>query len=143
MTTTRRDFLRRSAMASAAAALVLEFSWCRDGDVGASTGAGAAFHPNSWLEVRSDGGVTLVAPNSEMGQGARTVLPMLLAEELGADWSKIEIRHAMPGAEFPDMRTSGSSSVVDNWIPLRKAGAAAREMLIAAAAARWKAPAAE
>jgi isoquinoline 1-oxidoreductase beta subunit len=142
MTTTRRDFLRRSAFASAAAALVLEFSWCRDGDVVASTSS-AAFHPNSWLEVRSDGGVTLVAPNSEMGQGARTVLPMLLAEELGADWSKIEIRHAMPGAEFPDMRTSGSSSVVDNWIPLRKAGAAAREMLVAAAAARWNVPAAE
>ena len=142
MTTNRRDFLRRSAFASAAAALVLEFSWCRDGDVVAST-ASAAFHPNSWLEVRSDGGIVLVAPNSEMGQGARTVLPMLLAEELGADWSKIEVRHAMPGAEFPDMRTSGSSSVVDNWIPLRKAGAAAREMLIAAAAARWNVPAAE
>jgi len=143
MTTTRRDFLRRSAIASAAAALVLQFPWSGEGEIVSTTASEAAFHPNSWLEVRSDGTVVLVAPNSEMGQGARTVLPMLLAEELGADWSKVEVRHAMPGAEFPDMRTSGSSSVVDNWIPLRRAGAAAREMLIAAAAARWKVPAAE
>ena len=143
MSATRRDFLRRSAIGGAAAALVLQFPWSGEGEVVATTAEGAAFSPNPWISIDGAGKITLVAAQSEMGQGVRTSLPMLLAEELGADWTRIEIRHATPGAEFPEMRTSGSSSVVDNWIPLRTAGATAREMLVAAAAARWKVPAAE
>ncbi len=143
MSATRRDFLRRGAIGGAAAALVLQFPWSADGEVVRTTAERAAFSPNPWIRIDASGTVTLTATNSEMGQGARTALPMLLAEELGADWSKVDVRHAMPGAEFPDMRTSGSSSIVDNWIPLRKTGAAAREMLIAAAAARWSVPASE
>ena len=143
MSTTRRDFLRRSALGGAAAALVLQFPWTGEGEIVATTAAEAPFHPNPWIEIGPSGSVVLVATNSEMGQGARTSLPMLLAEELGADWANVAVRHAMPGKDFPDMRTSGSSSVVDNWIPLRKVGAAAREMLIAAAAERWRVPADE
>ena len=143
MSATRREFLRRTALGGAAAALVLQFSWTGEGEVVATTAAAAPFSPNPWIRIDAEGRVTLTTAQSEMGQGVRTSLPMILAEELGADWTRIEIRHAMPGAEFPDMRTSGSSSVVDNWNPLRKAGAAAREMLIAAAAARWKVSATE
>ncbi|HET7451892.1 MAG TPA: molybdopterin cofactor-binding domain-containing protein, partial [Thermoanaerobaculia bacterium] len=140
---TRRAFLRDVAIGGAAVALVLEFSWSGEGEIVRTTAEAAPFSPNPWISIDADGKVVLVAAQSEMGQGVRTSLPMILADELGADWSKVEIRHAMPGAAFPEMRTSGSSSVVDNWNPLRKAGAAAREMLIGAAAARWKVPAAE
>jgi isoquinoline 1-oxidoreductase beta subunit len=138
----RRDFLRLGALGGAAA-LTLRFRWEEaDVEIVKTTAAEAAFSPSPWISIDAAGKVTLTAHRSEMGQGARTALPMILAEELGADWSKIEIRHATPGPDFPDMRTSGSSSVVDSWVPLRKAGAAAREMLRAAAAARWAVPAA-
>jgi isoquinoline 1-oxidoreductase beta subunit len=75
-----------------------------------------------------------------MGQGVRTILPMMLAEELEADWSNIEIEQAMPGARFKAirLRTSGSGSTEGTYKALRKAGATAREMLIAAAAEQWK-----
>jgi isoquinoline 1-oxidoreductase beta subunit len=141
---TRRDFLRLGALGGAAA-LVLRFRWEADAQVVKSMAADtadAAFSPSPWIAIDASGKVTLTAHRSEMGQGARTALPMILAEELGADWSKVEVRHAAPGPDFPDMRTSGSSSVEDSWAPLRQAGAAAREMLLAAAAARWGVPAA-
>jgi isoquinoline 1-oxidoreductase beta subunit len=141
MSATRRDFLRIGALSSAAA-LVLQFRWEADAQVVKSAAADAEISPNPWIAIDASGKVTLTAHRSEMGQGARTALPMILAEELGADWSKVEIRHAAPGPAFPDMRTSGSSSVEDSWVPLRQAGAAAREMLVAAAAARWGVPAA-
>ena len=139
MSATRREFLRAGAIGGAAA-LVLQFPWNAGGELVKTTPSRAAFSPNPWVSIDASGRVVLTAAQSEMGQGVRTALPMLLAEELGADWTSIEVRHALPGAEFPDMRTSGSSSVVDGWIPLRNAGAAAREMLIAAAAARWNVP---
>jgi isoquinoline 1-oxidoreductase beta subunit len=141
MNATRRDFLRIGAL-SGAAALVLQFRWEADAQVVMSAAADAELSPNPWIAIDASGKVTLTAHRSEMGQGARTALPMILAEELGADWSKVEIRHAAPGPAFPDMRTSGSSSVEDSWAPLRQAGAAAREMLLTAAAARWGVPAA-
>jgi len=73
-----------------------------------------------------------------MGQGVRTALPMALAEELDLDWSRIEVVNANPGPDFKSMQTGGSTSVSGTWNPLRKAGAAARQMLVAAAAAQWK-----
>ena len=145
MTATRRDFLKLGAMGGAAA-LVLQFRATATGEGGevvkTTAAAAAAFSPSPWISIDAAGKVTLTVAKSEMGQGAHTSLAMILAEELGADWSTIEIRHASPGATFPDMRTSGSSSVIDSWDPLRQAGAAAREMLRAAAAARWGVPAA-
>jgi isoquinoline 1-oxidoreductase beta subunit len=141
LSTSRREFLRQAAVGGGAA-LVLQFCWA-DGEVTSSSPAQAAFSPNPWISIDAEGRVTLTAAHSEMGQGARTALPMILAEELGADWSKVEVRHALPGPDFPDMRTSGSGSVVDSWNPLRRAGAAAREMLLAAAAARWAVPVGE
>jgi isoquinoline 1-oxidoreductase beta subunit len=79
-----------------------------------------------------------------MGQGVRTLLPMLLAEELDADWARVRIEQATPGGRFQGVRlhTSGSSSSSDTFVELRSAGAAAREMLVQAAAARWGVPAA-
>src|SRR5688500_11205882 len=140
MNVSRRGFVQWSSITGAA--LVLGIS--RDDRVFAlapDTGTAAPFEPNKWLRIDADGSVTIVAHRSEMGQGVRTALPMIVAEELGADWSRVSVQHAEPGALFPDMRTSGSSSVAGSWRPLRVAAAAAREMLTAAAAARWGVPA--
>ena len=81
-----------------------------------------------------------MVPRSEMGQGVRTSLPMILAEELEADWKQIKIEQVGASTLFGDQTTGGSASVRTCWTPMRKAGAAAREMLIAAAALKWGVP---
>jgi isoquinoline 1-oxidoreductase beta subunit len=125
MTTTRRDFLKLTA--AGGSALVLGFHAFAEND--------ARFTPNVWLRIDRDGTVTVTAPKVEMGQGVRTSLPMILAEELDADWERIRVVQGIAGSKLR-LGTGGSYSVRGLWKPLRNAGAAAREMLIAAAAAR-------
>jgi isoquinoline 1-oxidoreductase subunit beta len=98
------------------------------------------FSPNAYLRITPDNRVTIVVARSEMGQGVRTALPMILAEELEADWKQIEIEQASASTLFGDQTTGGSASVRSTWDPMRKAGAAAREMLISAAALWWGVP---
>ena len=105
---------------------------------GADADAAGLFKPNAWIRIDADGSVTLTIGKSEMGQGVRTSLAMLLAEELEADWSRIKLVQASPGSDYEDLGTGGSDSMRSSWKPLRQAGAAAREMLTTAAAARWK-----
>jgi CO/xanthine dehydrogenase Mo-binding subunit len=97
----------------------------------------AAFSPNAYLTITPDGKITVVVARSEMGQGVRTSLPMILAEELEADWKQIAIEQAGASTLFGDQTTGGSASVRTTWDPMRKAGAQAREMLISAAAQQW------
>jgi CO/xanthine dehydrogenase Mo-binding subunit len=99
--------------------------------------ADTAFSPNAYLTITPDGKITIVVARSEMGQGVRTSLPMILAEELEADWKQIAIEQAGAGTVFGDQTTGGSASVRTTWEPMRKAGAQAREMLITAAAQQW------
>jgi isoquinoline 1-oxidoreductase subunit beta len=129
MTSTRRDFIRLALVSGSALAI----GW----DVRADDGEAAPFAPNGWIEIGRDDKVTLTIGKSEMGQGVRTSLPMILAEELGADWSRVAFRQASPGERYPGLGTGGSWSIRGSWKRLRMAGAAAREMLIGAAAARW------
>jgi isoquinoline 1-oxidoreductase subunit beta len=96
------------------------------------------FKPNGWIQIDEKGAVRLTIGKSEMGQGVRTSLAMILADELEADWSRISIVQASPGPDFTRLGTGGSWSLGGSWKILRQAGAAAREMLISAAAARWK-----
>ena len=93
--------------------------------------------PNVYVTIDSQGSVTITVPRSEMGQGVRTALPMILAEELEADWSTIRVEQAPGDRKFGDQTTGGSTSVRTRYQPLRRAGAVAREMLIAAAAQTW------
>jgi isoquinoline 1-oxidoreductase beta subunit len=137
--TTRRDFLKTAAASSAA--LVIGVRW--DGDVFAATKPTAAFAPNVWLRIEATGKTLLTVGKSEMGQGVRTSLPMILADELDADWTKVELVQAQPSADFKRLGTGGSWSVGGSWKPLRQAAAAAREMLVAAAAAQWGVSAAD
>jgi isoquinoline 1-oxidoreductase beta subunit len=98
------------------------------------------FSPNAYLRISPDNKITIVVARSEMGQGVRTALPMILAEELDADWKQIEIEQAGASTLFGDQTTGGSASIRTTWDPMRKAGAAAREMLISAAALTWGVP---
>ena len=99
-----------------------------------------AFSPNAYLRITPDNKITIVVARSEMGQGVRTALPMILAEELEADWKHIEIEQAGASTLYGDQTTGGSASVRTTWDPMRKSGAAAREMLISAAALTWGVP---
>lgn len=131
----RRDFLKLSLLAGSSLAIGFRFD---DGFRFDEAYADAAtpFQPNGWVRIDPDGTVTLTVGKSEMGQGVRTSLPMILAEELDADWSSIRIEQASPGAQFPRLGTGGSFSVAGLWTPLRKAGATARDLLLTAAAAQ-------
>ena len=102
----------------------------------------APFAPNAWLRIGTDDSVLVIVDRSEMGQGVTTSLPMLLAEELEADWTKIRFEFAPADKAYINQLfgiqgTGGSSSVRAAWKPLRQAGAQARTMLIAAAAQTW------
>ena len=128
----RRDFL--TAGVAAGAGLVIGFYLPH------GSSAANAFAPNAYLKITPDGKITIVVARSEMGQGVRTSLPMILAEELEADWKQITIEQAGASTLYGDQTTGGSASVRTTWDPMRKAGAAAREMLISAAALEWGVP---
>jgi isoquinoline 1-oxidoreductase beta subunit len=129
----RREFV--AAGVAAGAGLVIGFYLPRG-----SASHEEAFSPNAYLRITPDNKVTIVVARSEMGQGVRTALPMILAEELEADWNQIEIEQAGASTLFGDQSTGGSASVHSTWDPMRKAGATAREMLISAAALTWGIP---
>ena len=126
----RRDFVKLSA----GAGLWVAFG---GGKALAAPAAEAGLSPSVWLHVGTDGVVTVYLAKSEMGQGSYTGMAVLVAEELEADWKRVRVVQADADARFGTMSTGGSSSVRRSYEPLRKAGAAAREMLVAAAAKRW------
>ncbi|GBD32693.1 Isoquinoline 1-oxidoreductase subunit beta [bacterium HR33] len=132
---TRREFLKTGA--AAGATLIIGFYLPVPGRRGSTA---TSFKPNAWLEVHSDGSVTIWTGRSEMGQGVRTAMPMIVAEELEADWQKVTVVQADANPAYGDQVTVGSRSVRSGFEPLRKAGAAAREMLISAAALTWNVP---
>ncbi|MEZ5458861.1 MAG: molybdopterin cofactor-binding domain-containing protein [Steroidobacteraceae bacterium] len=102
------------------------------------------FAPNAFLAIATDGTITIWLTRSEMGQGIQTALPRLIAEELDADWSRVRIEQAVAGElDYGSLFTAASSSISANWIELRRAGAVARAMLVAAAGEAWGAGAAD
>jgi isoquinoline 1-oxidoreductase beta subunit len=141
---TRRQFLKMAG-AGLAIAAVSTPSGFRLLSAAELEKAGTAFHPNVWLEVLPDNTVIITVNKSEMGQGIYTSLPMIVADELDADWKDVRMAPAPAADAYKDVlfgmqATGGSSSIRHMSEPLRKAGAAAREMLVAAAAAEWKVP---
>jgi isoquinoline 1-oxidoreductase subunit beta len=136
---TRRTFLKASLTASGA--LLLGFH-LRSSD--GATDASAAFSPDGFIRIDRDGTVTLIMPQVEMGQGTYTSISMILAEELDAKWDSVKVEHAPPSDAlygnpvFKEQMTGNSNSIRSFWMPLRQSAAAARAMLVAAAAKRWK-----
>lgn len=141
----RRDFLRTSAAVGGGLLISLyipELALSRNTDAAAPTPTPATFTPNAFIRIGVDDSVTIIVGKAEMGQGVYTSLPMLVAEELEADWSKIKVESAPVDAAynhtvFGIQMTGGSTSTASEWERMRKAGATARVMLIAAAAQSW------
>jgi len=135
----RREFIKLGALAGGGLLLGV-----RPDGAAADGGLAAPFQPGPFLMVDADGSVTVWVARSDMGQGVRTTVPMIVADEMDADWSRVRIVQADAHPNrYGRMMTVGSSSVRGGgWTPLRRAGAAAREMLRSAAAERWKVAAA-
>jgi len=131
----RRGFLQ-GALASGVFVLSVRFVpaplLAAEGDATA-----APFEPSLWMSIASDGTVTIVAHRSEMGCGSRTALPLVVADELDADWSKVKIEQAIGDPKYGEQDTDGSHSVRSNFDLMRRVGATGRVMLIRAAAAQW------
>ena len=103
-----------------------------------------SFEPNVWIKIQSDNIINIVTAKSEMGQHIRTSIPMIIAEELEADWSHINVVQAETHPDkYGSQSTGGSGSIRRSYMRLRKAGATAREMLIEAASIKWDVPAKE
>jgi len=133
----RRTFLKTSA--AGGAALLIGFHIPARASDPAQAQEKPPVNPfNAWVKISEDNRVTLILGKSEMGQGVMTALPMILAEELCVDWKQVKIEQAPTNPKIYDHGTGGSGSVAGSWLPLRQAGAAAREMLVAAAAKKWE-----
>jgi isoquinoline 1-oxidoreductase beta subunit len=145
-TNSRRDFLKMTAITGGG--LVLGFNWFSAEaavPVVISNSAMAAGNIgfNSYLSIATDGVVTIMSPNPELGQNIITSFPMVVAEELEADWKKVKVLQANLDNKFDRQLTGGSGAVPHSWKLLRNAGATAKFMLIEAAAKVWSVPSSE
>ena len=141
----RRNFLKLAAMGSGG--LFLGFNWIGSAEAAPALLNGAAAGAvdfNSYLSIAADGLITIYSPNPEVGQNIKTSFPMIVAEELDADWTKIKtVQATLNDKKFERQVTGGSGAVPHSWKRLRQAGATARQMLKEAAAAQWKVPVSE
>lgn len=134
MTLNRRSFLKASLAVSGGLMLALYDPAPMDPQ---SMPKQPPFQPSAFIHIAPDGTVTLLARNPEIGQGVNTMLPMLIAEELDVDWQKVKIEQANFDPKYGLQSTGGSRAASNNWVPMRKVGAAGRQMLVAAAAQTW------
>lgn len=142
MTLDRRDFLRVTALAGGGFMIA---TYLEPLDIFAQgRGNAAPLVPNAFVSIDVNGIVTITAKNPEIGQGVKVMLPMLIAEELDADWKDVRIVQGdLNPAKYGNQSAGGSTATPNNWGPMRQIGGAARHMLIAAAAEQWAVPASE
>ena len=141
--TSRRDFIKIAA--TAGGGLFLGFHWNESlasplnlSEAPSAVGAAGDIGFNNFLSISPDDVITIFSPNPELGQNIKTSFPMIVAEELDADWKKVKVVQAnLDAKKYERQLTGGSGAVPHSWERLRKAGAAARQMLVEAAAKRW------
>jgi isoquinoline 1-oxidoreductase beta subunit len=137
----RRGFLQVSTLAGGGLLLGFYFRPTLDAQ---GPPAPAPLSPNAFIRITPENRVFIMAKNPEVGQGVRTSMPMIIADELDVDWSAVQYEQAdVDQAKYGQQFAGGSTGTPTNWTPLRQVGAAARQMLIAAAAATWAVPDAE
>jgi len=136
----RRSFLQLTALGSGGFMLGLypKLSLAQRG------GPPTNYQPLAFIRVSADGIVTIIAKNPEIGQGVRTTLPMVIADELDVDWKSVRVEQAdLDQAKYGPQNAGGSTAIPINWMPMRQVGAAGRQMFIAAAAQTWGVPESE
>ena len=140
MRVNRRNFLRVSAVAGGG--MMLGTHVDIDGSSQAmAAGLEADFTPNAYIRITPDNAITIIAKNPEIGQGVKTMLPMIIADELDVDWTSVRIEQAPLDTEkFTGQSAGGSTATPNNWTPMRRVGAAGRAMLVSAAAQTWGVP---
>ena len=139
----RRSFLRVSAIAGGG---IMLGSYVRLGNAMEEWGAAHAgeFAPNAFIRLTPDGIVTIIAKNPEIGQGVKTMLPMIIADEMDVDWKNVRVEQApLDTKRFQAQSAGGSTATPVNWMPMRQVGAAARAMLVTAAAQTLNVPESE
>lgn len=129
----RRNFLRVSMIAGGG--MLVGFSALSNSET--ADAEATPFSPNAYIKISPDGKITLMSPNPEIGQGVKTSLVMLIAEEMNVDWQTIEVEIAPLDAKYGSQTTGGSGAIRSRYMPLRQAGATAKAMLVAAAADTW------
>ena len=132
----RRDFLKSTSMSMSGLLLGISFS-CSDTSKKLVGNPDYVFSPNLFITLNGNGDVTLIAHRSEMGTGIRTSLPLVIADEMEADWNRVKVVQAVGDEKYGNQNTDGSFSVRMFFTPLRKAGATVRLLLEQAAAKEW------
>ena len=141
----RRGFLQGMVSTGAlilSVRLVPDFLWAAETATGTRADH-AILHPSAFVGIDTDGTVYIVAHRSEMGTSSRTSVPLILADELDADWKRVKLEQAIGDPRYGDQDTDGSHSVRDGFTSMREAGATARLMLTQAAAQKWGVPVSE
>jgi isoquinoline 1-oxidoreductase beta subunit len=140
----RRSFLRVSALAGGG--LVIAAYIDPFGNLlaqGRQGGPAVPLVPNAFIKIGPDGRVTIIGKNPEIGQGIKTTLPMLIAEELDVPWDTVTVEQGDLDAKYGTQSAGGSTAVPNNYTPMRQIGAGARQLLVSAAAAQWNVPESE
>src|SRR5512144_534144 len=140
----RRSFLRVTALAGGGMLVAAYLDPVAKVLGQATPGAPTNFLPNAFIKITPDNLITIISKNPEIGQGVKTSLPMIIAEELDVRWEGIRIEQAdLDETKYGRQNAGGSTATPTNWDPLRQVAASIREMLIAAAAQEWSVPASE